>query len=104
MLGAAEVLAALWADWLGCAAVPMPFWSLLAGLLEDGVTALFAPTALLELAPVLVSLVCGGVLVEEADELGLVWLPAGAALGCAAVPVPAAGLFGFELVLIPAIG
>lgn len=28
----------------------------------------------------------------------------GAALGCAAVPAPAEGLFGFELVLVPAIG
>ena len=51
---------------------------MLAGLLEDGVDALFAPTALFAEAVVLVSLVCGGVLVEE---LGLVWLPAGAALG-----------------------
>ena len=73
---------------------------MLAGLLDDGVVALLAPTALLELAPVLVSLVCGGVLVE----LGLVWSPDGVELGWAAVPVPAAGLFGFELLLVPAIG
>jgi hypothetical protein len=47
---------------------------LLAGLLDDGVDALLAPTALFAEAVVLVSLVCGGVLVEGLEV-------AGAALG-----------------------